>query len=164
MDARQCSSGNCVDGVCCDLPCAGQCEACNLPQRVGSCAAVVGPPQAPRFACSGASVCAGRCDGTNRLACAFPGAEQTCAPATCEISGARLASTCNGAGTCVMGQLVRCASCDAGVCVSQGVTQCDALSCPQASQARELTVSCDCSSSGVTPLWLVGLAMLLRRR
>ena len=32
-----CNSGNCVDGVCCDLrSCAGPCRACNLPGAAGS--------------------------------------------------------------------------------------------------------------------------------
>ncbi len=33
-----CSSGRCVDGVCCDGPCEGICEACNLPGQAGVCA------------------------------------------------------------------------------------------------------------------------------
>ncbi len=33
----ECSSGNCVDGVCCESACSGTCESCNLPGKVGRC-------------------------------------------------------------------------------------------------------------------------------
>lgn len=32
-----CTSGNCVGFVCCDAPCAGSCQSCNLPSQVGTC-------------------------------------------------------------------------------------------------------------------------------
>src|SRR5262249_21872911 len=36
--ANQCTSGNCVDGVCCNSACGGACDACNLAGSVGTCA------------------------------------------------------------------------------------------------------------------------------
>lgn len=33
----QCASGFCVDGVCCDVACEGQCLACNLSGKKGEC-------------------------------------------------------------------------------------------------------------------------------
>jgi hypothetical protein len=35
-----CSSGFCVDGVCCQTACAGTCRTCNMPERLGSCVSV----------------------------------------------------------------------------------------------------------------------------
>ena len=35
--ANECASGNCVDGVCCESACAGECETCNLPNTLGKC-------------------------------------------------------------------------------------------------------------------------------
>ena len=33
-----CASGNCADDVCCNTPCTGPLEQCNLPGQVGTCA------------------------------------------------------------------------------------------------------------------------------
>lgn len=38
MDAAECQSDSCVDGVCCDRPCDGPNQTCNLPGQVGQCA------------------------------------------------------------------------------------------------------------------------------
>jgi hypothetical protein len=38
--ASECASQNCVDGVCCNTPCAGALEQCDLPGHVGTCAAI----------------------------------------------------------------------------------------------------------------------------
>ncbi len=51
----------CVDGVCCDRPCQGPCEACNLPGNVGVCTphAAGTDPEAECgvCTCNGASAC-----------------------------------------------------------------------------------------------------------
>jgi uncharacterized repeat protein (TIGR01451 family)/uncharacterized repeat protein (TIGR02543 family)/uncharacterized protein (TIGR03382 family) len=44
----QCGSGLCVDGVCCNAVCPGQCEACDVPGHVGVCSPVAGPPHGNR--------------------------------------------------------------------------------------------------------------------
>jgi hypothetical protein len=33
----ECASGFCVAGICCNTACVGQCQACNVPGRVGTC-------------------------------------------------------------------------------------------------------------------------------
>ena len=82
--ANECSSGFCVDGVCCQLACGGTCSACNLPGSAGLCAYIeVG--QDPDNECAGnggADVCdgAGSCAKSNGASCAA-GAE--CASGFC---------------------------------------------------------------------------------
>lgn len=44
----ECTTGFCVDGVCCDRWCSGSCEACNLPGKIGVCSPVTGTPQPAR--------------------------------------------------------------------------------------------------------------------
>ena len=56
----ECSSGNCVDGFCCNLPCSGLCQACSAAKKGGgsngSCGAVA-PGTDPDNECAGASSC-----------------------------------------------------------------------------------------------------------
>src|SRR5207245_321990 len=52
-----CGSGNCADGVCCDVGCSG-CQACNLSGSVGACSNVPIDTD-PHGACG-----AYQCDGT----------------------------------------------------------------------------------------------------
>ena len=54
----QCQSGNCVDAVCCNTTCAGQCQACNLAGSIGTCA-FIPSGQDPAGECAGALVCDG---------------------------------------------------------------------------------------------------------
>ena len=91
----ECASGHCVDGVCCNSACTGQCEACDT-ASTGTCSPVQGPPHGTRTACAGAgTTCGGMCDGNNGMACSYP--------ATSQICGAACDSHCDGAGTCPSG-------------------------------------------------------------
>jgi len=66
-----CTSNFCIDGVCCNAACSGQCEACDVTGAIGLCSAVSGPPHTMRPACTGdAPSCIGTCDGANRAGCA----------------------------------------------------------------------------------------------
>jgi hypothetical protein len=118
--AADCGSGHCVDGVCCDTPCTGQCEWCGG-STPGTCKAT--PPGAPpgdRAACSGTGVCAGQCDGTRRDSCVYSSTDTQCAAATCDGDDRVAAGTCDGAGSCSPGTPEDCGSytCDAttGTC------------------------------------------------
>lgn len=85
---EQCESNFCVDGFCCELACAGQCQACDVPGFPGKCLPVgsitshedAHPNQggtSPRKACDGfvngvKTGCTGYCDGTKANQCAYP--------------------------------------------------------------------------------------------
>lgn len=97
----ECASTYCVDGVCCDGQCNGQCEACKVSGSTGHCAAVNGAPVSPRTPCaSDTTNCGGYCDGNNRTACIYPTSSvKGCKNATC--SGDNIIQwACNGAGGC----------------------------------------------------------------
>jgi len=100
MTADECESGNCVDGVCCNTACNGQCEACDVMGSLGTCSAVTGAPHGSRTACMGTGTCAATCDGMAREACTFPGASRECRPASCSNGTATAAAACDGMGAC----------------------------------------------------------------
>jgi len=117
--AHECSTGNCVDGVCCDTACGGQCEACDVGASLGTCVAVSGAPHGTRTVCSGTGVCQAQCSGLDRNACgAFPGTGIVCAAASCAGSASTPTRTCDGLGACAPGSST---SCDPYVC---GPTSC----------------------------------------
>lgn len=101
--ARECGSGTCVDGVCCDKPCTGQCESCA--ETKGTCLAVKGAPRGSRMACGGGTACAGSCNGTNGATCTYPVAAE-CA-STCS-AGSETVSACDATGACVAGAAKSC--------------------------------------------------------
>ncbi|MBK7581895.1 MAG: hypothetical protein IPI67_17010 [Myxococcales bacterium] len=102
--ANTCKSGFCVDTVCCDSPCAGQCQACAEVGSVGQCKVVSGEPRAPRQACLGTAPdkCKGACDGANPTACTYPPRERAArtqrVPATSLNRKAR--ATASGSARC----------------------------------------------------------------
>jgi outer membrane protein OmpA-like peptidoglycan-associated protein len=119
--SNQCANGHCVDGVCCDTGCTGQCEACNLGVDTGTCSPVVGAPVNGRPQCaSDGSACGGACDGSSRVACAFPDAGVTCRGASCVGGVATLGASCDGSGSCPSPQQQTCAPnvCGASACAS----------------------------------------------
>jgi hypothetical protein len=116
--AGECQSGNCVDGVCCDLGCSGRCMACNVTGELGKCLPVA-PGSDPRNDCSddGAGGCKqdGTCDGAG--ACRLYRMGQMCAVALCSGGTAVSARTCDGSGTCGPGTIT---SCGAYACNTSG--------------------------------------------
>ncbi len=141
-----CASDQCVDGVCCDRPCEGQCEACNEPGTEGTCTTVAsGPPRGARDACDGAGGCQGSCDGASATRCKYPNAEKVCTPTSCANGKAKTASVCNGAGACTDSETSNCAS---GQCASDGKKcsgSCSAAACGA-------TAYCDAASGACIPL------------
>ncbi|MFO0555969.1 MAG: hypothetical protein U0271_46755 [Polyangiaceae bacterium] len=129
----ECKSLHCVDGVCCDLPCDGQCQACDVEGFVGKCSQVEGAPHpnnGTRSECSGAGTeCEGVC-GSNPTHCDY---DQT---VEC------------GDSTCVDGQrsFGRCSKEVDGVCGTAN-EDCGAFRCDDAGEActTSCTTAADCS-------------------
>ncbi|MBK7402551.1 MAG: hypothetical protein IPJ34_41560 [Myxococcales bacterium] len=100
----ECDSSHCVDGVCCDGGCVGQCEACDVAGSVGKCVAVKGAPHAARPACPGAeaALCArASCDGATRDTCqGFTPSSVACRKTSCLAGVATAAAACTGSGAC----------------------------------------------------------------
>jgi len=109
-EGRTCATGYCVDGVCCDAACGGQCEACDT---TGTCVPVSGKPRGARPACpdtGSANVCEARaCNGSERATCeGLAGSSVTCAAAKCSNGVASLAAKCDGSGKCETQVEVKC--------------------------------------------------------
>jgi hypothetical protein len=86
----QCTSGSCVDGVCCNTTATscGQCYACNVPGSVGTCTATSGGACSDGNACTTNDTCsAGTC---------LPGA-----PLVCNDQNVCTVDSCNPASGCV---------------------------------------------------------------
>ena len=126
--ANTCETGICTDGVCCNAPCEGQCEACDSPQSEGSCLPVSGDPHGTRPACDtgdAGDVCAARqCDGVVRDSCTgWSASDVTCAPGVCDDNVAVGVSLCDGLGSCGVPTTDACDPylCSDGACT----TECD---------------------------------------
>ncbi|HKU42542.1 MAG TPA: hypothetical protein VJR89_30500, partial [Polyangiales bacterium] len=91
----------CVDDVCCNSACTQQCEACDLPQALGTCSPVSGDPHGARASCaSDGSACGGSCNGSRRDACDYPDASTVCRLGSCSNGVATVAAFCDGSGFC----------------------------------------------------------------
>jgi hypothetical protein len=114
----ECASSTCVDGVCCNTRCVGQCEACDVAGSLGTCTAVVGKPHGARTQCPDGGAlepcAAASCDGAARTACAkLAGADVVC-----------------GEDACMDGQAIAKGRCDgAGACAATAVSDCGAFAC-----------------------------------
>jgi MYXO-CTERM domain-containing protein len=120
QSANQCTSSFCVDGVCCDSPCTGQCESCAETGSVGQCKPRAGAPKAPKAACAGTGACVGQCDGANPNACVLPGASTQCSASSCTGDSLTPPGTCDSSGGCSVGVPKSCApyACSDGACKS----------------------------------------------
>jgi hypothetical protein len=106
-----CTSGHCVDGVCCESACPGQCESCNQPGKRGLCVvAPAGPPAdgRPRCTTTQATTCNGSCDGANRNVCHYPAGETICKAAGCYGRAGAAPSYCDGKGACNLQLKISC--------------------------------------------------------
>jgi hypothetical protein len=115
-DPAECQSHFCVDGVCCDAGCTGQCEACDA---TGTCVAVTsGAPKGSRAPCAGTGTCAGTCSATSRTVCSYPGSVVSCRTRSCSGGVKTVAAGCDGAGNCPTAQTFNCPNsmCDGTDC------------------------------------------------
>jgi uncharacterized repeat protein (TIGR01451 family) len=128
----ECAGGICVDGVCCNAACGGQCQACDVPGSAGTCTTVgSGGPHGTRAACgSDGSACGGTCDGSNAAACGYPGAATSCRSAACSGGAATPAASCNGTGTCPAAATTQCSpyACGATACKTTCAVDSDCIS------------------------------------
>lgn len=127
--AAECSTGYCVDGICCESSCDGQCESCKEDGSVGKCKAIKGSPLSPRPLCGGTGACKGQCDGSEGKTCSFPDSTTVCAAATCANGKIMTASVCNSAGDC---STPTGSTCPNSQCAADGSAKC-ASSCTASS-------------------------------
>jgi MYXO-CTERM domain-containing protein len=127
----ECSSGFCIDGVCCDKACNGTCEACNSAltgQTNGSCKPIpAGQSSSGECNDAGPANCGlnGLCNGA--AGCQLYSSGTQCANVgACSGESTRyIPDTCNGTGTCIDKGIQACNAgyaCVAGVCQTQCTT------------------------------------------
>ena len=131
-DDSQCTLGFCVDGVCCNSRCGGECQACAETGSVGTCTTVQsGDPRGTRTPCTGTGKCKGQCDGSSATACKMPGNTTVCQVETCSLGQHTPESVCSGTGTCPSQTASACSS---GSCATDGsgkcLGACTSTSCP----------------------------------
>ena len=100
---RECQTGFCVDGICCNEACTETCKACDLPSSLGVCAPVpsgVKPSVALQCVASSPATCGldGTCDGNG--GCRKFEKETPCKAGTCDGDGVTGILTCDGNGNC----------------------------------------------------------------
>ncbi|HEY2745108.1 MAG TPA: hypothetical protein VGL86_10815 [Polyangia bacterium] len=148
-----CLSSFCVDGVCCDQACDGQCQACDVDP--GTCTQVTsGQPHGSRAACAGAgSSCGGSC-GSSPTACDYPDTSTSCRAQSCANSVETMAATCDGNGACPMAQTSSCGAfkCNGTGCYTTctaGNTECVAPAvCISGKCQGQLANGTACSGNG----------------
>lgn len=101
----ECENPFCVDGVCCNKPCGGQCEACNSTGAIGTCVPITKDPVGGRPKCdaapSGEPCKARQCDGVDGATCAgWVGSSQKCRDAACTDGKSVTDLFCDGKGNC----------------------------------------------------------------
>ncbi len=126
---HECSSGNCVDGVCCGSPSCGTCLACNLTGSLGACANVPVNVGDPHSRCGANGTCGntGACTGGG--ACQQQPNSVMCSGPSCAGSTATLASFCSGSG---------------GSCPTAGTASCGAYVCGGTGCKTGCTLDSDC--------------------
>ncbi len=115
---HECSSLNCVDGVCCGSPSCPTCQACNVSGSAGTCANVPATVAEPHGRCAVTTTCGntGACNGAG--ACTQAASSVTCAGPSCTGSSFTASSFCSGGGSCSTPAPTSCAPyvCGATTC------------------------------------------------
>jgi uncharacterized protein (TIGR03382 family) len=105
-EERECASAFCVDGVCCDTACTGDCAACDLPGKEGTCSPVPpgdpGTPACTPYVCTGNLDCPTTCTSSLQCAPGFHCEEGQCRPGRPIGEGCSQDSDCDS-GLCVDG-------------------------------------------------------------
>ena len=119
LSTADCSSGTCVDGVCCMTASCGACQACNTAGARGTCAATTGGTCDDGNACTQTDTCqAGTCTGANPVTCTASDqchVAGTCNPTTgaCSNPAATNGTACNDGNACTQTD-----TCQAGTCTA----------------------------------------------
>ena len=123
--SNQCLHNTCIDGVCCNAACSGQCQACDIPDGTGNlgvCQTVAsGAPHGTRTPCTGTgTTCGGSCKGTP-TACTYTATTTKC-NSSCKSTTTETDFYCSGAGACsATGTDVPCTggyACSNNLCLS----------------------------------------------
>lgn len=119
---RQCASGFCIDGVCCNTACDGQCVTCALPDALGDCS-IAAPGTDPHHDCGAGGLCDDVCG--QHGACVDRVGE-VCIPSACLDDGvhAIVEVTCKQAGGACDTATVDCAPYRCGVASEGGPPGC----------------------------------------
>lgn len=96
----ECKSNYCVDDVCCESECVGDCRSCKVSGKEGECTPYAQGTD-PEGDCVGAGAptdpCAGTCDG--KSACAYPDSSKSCGAQVC-TNAVTKSYACDKAGAC----------------------------------------------------------------
>jgi hypothetical protein len=148
--SSECLTGNCVDGTCCDAPCGGLCQACDLPGKKGTCSPTVGAPHGTRGSCGGlgaGTTCGTQCDGVDVAACHYPGVSTPCSATACTSGYETHPSFCDGGGACK------------DVPISCGAYACDAIACKKSCATRsDCAAGYTCKGASCVPFADLGVA------
>ncbi len=123
QEDRQCATGPCVEGLCCNRACNGVCERCDVPGALGTCTPLTEPrdggPSCAPYRCSLTGACGTSCaSGSDCDETAY------CAGGTCLPKKSR-GSSCASATECVTG------FCSDGYCCNTACTgACDTCAPP----------------------------------
>ena len=103
-----CSSGFCVDSVCCNVACAGSCVSCGQTGSKGRCQPLPAGQLDPACQASDRTTCGkdGACNGFG--SCALYPENTVCGPSSCAGLSEITPRTCDGHGTCRESGLVNC--------------------------------------------------------
>lgn len=144
----ECASGSCVDGVCCDTPCSGSCEACAASLTGGNdgICAPIGAGQDPEDECGICSSCDGAGSCQSHPVGTDPDDDCDADSNPCGADG-----LCSGVGTCrllaLAGTSCGAPSCSAGLLTEQ---LCDGGGACLASESGCAPGSCAAAANACT--------------
>jgi len=103
----QCASGYCVDGVCCNETCSGQCVTCARAGAEGTCSPA-NPGTDPHHNCGAGGPCDSVCDAASRC---VDRVGQVCVATACTADGTQAieGATCSAIGSACTQITVGCA-------------------------------------------------------